>query len=149
MGIIMLWGHFLGDYLFQTSKMASNKNKPGKLGWIYAIYHGFVYTCFVSGMLIAFNAFTNLSQAIFFSIFTWITHSTIDHYSLAKKWSTMMQSDTLPDFKCVTISEYKLDWTAAEVYKMAFNSFVYIVVDNTLHITLQGVFLIILGVSLV
>lgn len=143
--IIMLLGHLVGDYLLQTSKMAREKNKRGLRGWLYALYHGFVYSIGVTVPLIIFGAFEVLSvESLVFFLFTWFTHATIDHYSLAKKWSQMMKSDTLPDFNDRSVSEVAMNRTEAEIYKIAFNSFVYIAVDNTLHLVLQSVMLVLL-----
>lgn len=137
----MLIGHEVGDYLFQTSKTAREKNKRGLQGWGWALYHGFEYSFWVSLWVMFYPNSFDLGLLGFF-LFTWLTHSTIDHYSLGKKWSQMVGSDTLPDFTDRKITEDKDMRTVAEMYKASFTSFVYIRVDNALHLVLQATYLI-------
>lgn len=144
--LMMIIGHFIGDYLFQTSEMAREKNKLGIEGWYWALVHGGVYTlCIILWMLFSIPTL-NVYNGYFvgFILFTWLTHSTIDHYSLAKKWSKFMKSDTLPDFNKIERDAQEI-WRTVEIYKISFTSFVYIVVDNTWHIVLQSLYLIIFG----
>jgi len=141
--LAMIIGHFVGDYLFQTSKMAANKNKRKLLGWGWAIFHGLVYSFMVVLVMVYFYPELLADfRIILFWGFTWITHALIDHYSFAKHWSIFMASDTLPNFNDDLISKYEYPRTTAEIFKISFTSVVYIVVDNTWHIVLQSVFLI-------
>jgi hypothetical protein len=145
--IVMLMSHPVGDFLFQTSEMASEKNKRGLKGWLYALYHAGVYAIFITApLLILFPEFRShlLASGLFF-LFTWLTHATIDHYSLGKNWSKMMGSDTLPDFTLEENNNTYSTRTVLDMYKAGFTSYVYIQVDNTLHLVLQAVYLIILG----
>lgn len=43
----MLIGHFIGDYLFQTSWMAMNKTKQ----WIPLVIHSLIYTLIVTAVV--------------------------------------------------------------------------------------------------
>jgi hypothetical protein len=81
---MLLFGHFLGDYFFQTNKMAINKVNSNK----WCAIHCLVYTmCIVSTIGLIFNP---LAWIIIF-----LTHYPIDRYSLAKKY---MELKGGPDF---------------------------------------------------
>ena len=72
--------HLLGDYMFQTSWMALGKYERGLRGWLPAIAHGIVYTCW----------FLLLTQDVRSLFIIGVTHVVIDHYRVAGWWARLI-----------------------------------------------------------
>lgn len=111
-------GHLVGDYIFQTKKMALEKSKKGSAGFWICTLHVFIYTSFVCIFLIKFSP-------IFFAM-VFIPHWIIDRYSLASVWLKMIKGRTFED---AYASQDKF-----REFDIAFTSIVYTVVDNTFHL---------------
>lgn len=118
--------HIIGDYVIQSDWMALNKTKS----WKVALIHGFTYTL----------PFLFLSPSIFAFLLIMITHTIIDHYSLAKyliEWKNRLLCDKIARMHYVADEYTGMHKDRIESIKW----FVYIVVDNILHILINGLVL--------
>ena len=114
--VLMMLGHFVGDYLFQNNRMALNKSKRNKEGWYACGVHSFVYTLSIVIFL------RLVFPALCFNLWVWaaigIPHYIIDHYSLASYW--MKWKNGVKPFESVSMDEKVTVETT-------------IVNDNTIH----------------
>lgn len=90
----LLIGHFVGDYLFQTGWMATNKMKRIDA----LVVHSAVYTATV----FLFSLFSvKLSVAAVLAIF--FSHIAIDQGSFVRWWTTFVQHPPSSERKWLTI----------------------------------------------
>lgn len=118
--MLLLILHLLGDYVFQTDRMATEKINKGRM----ALLHAFVYS-------VPFYLFLDLSVPAFLVIF--LSHAVIDRYRLAKylifcknkvhDWSLNWE-----DCKDTGFHKDKPIWMS--VWLM-------IITDNTMHLTIN------------
>lgn len=121
----MFFGHFIGDYLFQTDWMASNKNKNTWNGALACFIHCLVYALSVKlSFMVA-----GIDDWRIFTI-AFVCHYPIDRSSLGAKWMKLMQQ--VPPNEVIMID----DFAKREARKM-FSPIVYVVVDNMLHLILM------------
>lgn len=120
-GIIM--AHLIGDYLFQSHWMATEKTKR----WWPAIVHGFFYTL----------PYLLVTQSIVALLVIAITHIAIDRYRLAKHVSWFKNQiapnklrPTWADSKATGYPSDTPPWMA--VWLM-------IITDNTLHLVINTI----------
>lgn len=114
----LLLGHLVGDYLFQTNKMAHKKAQSGREGLLWCAMHAAVYTACVC--LFLWTAKPLVIGLIFFS------HWPLERYGLGAKWVRYINGlDVSGAFKTNN------PLLVAEAF------FVPIVVDNTLHLVLM------------
>jgi len=141
-----LLAHFWGDFVLQSDWMALNKKKPGVQGWIPVLAHSLVYTLMFVMLVHSWAAL-----AVIF-----VTHAVIDHYSflskfiwarncLAPKWIKRTGRVVGDDFDPNVI------WTARNYpWRSCKNNLgfsperpdflvwlIFIVIDNTLHLTIN------------
>lgn len=122
----MLLGHLIGDYLFQTDKMALNKSKNSLYGWLMCFIHTMIYSSTICIMM------NKPDTKWFFLVF--MSHFPIDKFSLANYWMKMMGKITPMDY----YKQFKYDVVNPMDHLTAsFSSIVYCVVDNTLHLVLM------------
>lgn len=118
-------GHFVGDYLFQTEWMATNKWKPGMLGHKACTVHVLLYT-------LAIALFTGWHPL--FLLVVAVPHWIIDRWSLAKYLLAWKNGQRMEDIWALkpyeAIESGKL---GLNVWKVAFAAPVYIFNDNTIH----------------
>lgn len=130
LGIIL--AHFVGDYLFQSQWMADEKVKR----WWPAVVHGVLYT--VPYFLLVTHSFWAL-----FIICT--THIVIDRYRLAKRVVWAKNWLLAPNGARPTWEESKVTGFPENVPPfMAI--WLMIIADNTLHILINTVAILIFGV---
>lgn len=81
---MMILGHLLGDYVFQSDFMAQNKTKHSSA----AALHAAMYTLVLAAVLApAFQVSTETTEVYALKLFVvFITHYLMDRYSLAKRW---------------------------------------------------------------
>ena len=105
------FGHLIGDFFCQSSKMADNKYLPGVrgLGWCSA--HVFIYTIILVVFVGNFD--------VWFGILVYVPHWLIDRYSLAYQWLRII------DRAHLLISN--------DPVKASFGAIIYVVIDQTLH----------------
>lgn len=110
-------GHFVGDYLLQSKKMALEKGRPNGFG--ICLFHCLIYTiticCFFAERL-----FTPIGFGLVFA-----SHFFIDRYSLASYWLKLIKGR---DIKEAVVNNDMVD--------LSFSCFVYAVADNTIHLVL-------------
>lgn len=127
--IRVILGHLLGDYLLQSKKMALNKTAPGSEGLYWSIFHCLVYA--LSVCLFVFDFRPEFIFAVF------LTHWPIDRFCLGRVWIRMIGGR---DLHSLYYSDIKYDQIApANIIDLAFGCIVYAVVDNTLHLLLLWV----------
>lgn len=116
--IFAFLGHLVGDYLFQTKKMALNKSTPGSEGLWLCTLHVLIYTLSVCLFVQNF--------ALLFIILVFAPHWIIDRFSLATYWLKLIKGRTFED-------AYRSESEFRD-FDIAFTSIVYTVIDNTFHI---------------
>jgi hypothetical protein len=121
----IFFGHFIGDYLFQTDWMATNKQQKTWTGLWACLIHCIVYAL---TMTVTMSCIGILSWQIF--VIAFLSHYPIDRYGLANKWMKMIGST--PPVDVFKIENYQ----TREIRKM-FSPIVYVVSDNTMHLLLM------------
>lgn len=116
--ILAFLGHLVGDYLFQTKKMALGKSQKGSGGVWLCTLHVFIYTNFICIFLANFSL-------LFFAL-VFIPHWIIDRFSLASLWLKIIKGRTFED-AFESKDKYR-------DFDIAFTSIVYTVTDNTFHL---------------
>lgn len=108
----VLVGHLLGDFFFQTKRMADHKYLPGWKNAVWCAFHVSVYTLTVCTVARVWEPLFVAGVAL--------PHFLIDRYSLARRWMHLTGSATL----------------AKEIdpVKNAFGVVIYVVTDQTLHL---------------
>lgn len=81
---LMILGHLLGDYVFQTDNMAQNKTRSNAV----AALHAGVYTWVMGWVLVPQWWFSEEMAAVFALklLVVFITHYLMDRYALARRW---------------------------------------------------------------
>lgn len=136
---LMLLGHCIGDYLFQTSWMAFNKKVKSKAGLTACVTHCIVYTSIVFATMFMSTKFliTVINQNIleFISIFILIffSHFLLDRYHFVNWWTKTMGIRSWDSH----IYKHKAQLSTNESINLTFGTFVYIMIDNTMHILLM------------
>jgi len=119
----LLMGHLVGDYLFQSTIMATTKGQAKTLqGWLWCLLHCLIYTLSICLCLWHFD------WVFFVLIFN--SHFWIDKFSLAEKWAQLTGGRTFEK----AAKEPDLD---KRPFSIAFTCLVYVVVDNTMHLLLM------------
>lgn len=108
----LILGHIIGDFFFQFSFMANNKNKTGIKGFIFCSTHVLVYTLFVACIVGNFSPVFLLAVAI--------PHWLVDRYSLAYTWMKFTGSAPL--------------MTSINPKDASFGVIIYVVIDQTIHL---------------
>lgn len=149
---IMFWailGHFIGDYLMQSKKVALNKSAPGFRGAMTCCWHCLFYTCAVFLVVdLGLGRPTSPEFGLIIPV-VFISHYPIDRWSLADKWLKWIKGrrlndpafqgygnliDNLLPEESPKLALRVLKDTATQ---QAFAAIVYTVVDNTMHIILM------------
>jgi hypothetical protein len=129
--VYLLFGHLFGDYMLQNKWMALKKSASH---WV-CLVHCLVYT-----LAIALFTYPITNKVGFVWLaFIFLTHYPIDRWSLADKWLKLIDSRSLGEF----LREGHLhippgfDRDNYRALRGGFTSFVYAIVDNTMHLTLM------------
>lgn len=116
----LLLGHLVGDYLFQTQAMAVNKKNPGWKGFTYCMEHCLLYT---------------LAVCLFVGRWDWIiivgiflSHYIVDRY----KWLLWLHHHFYKRPPMLLNPGTEIDYEFA--YNTSISVFVYIMMDNTIHL---------------
>ncbi|MEK7503875.1 MAG: DUF3307 domain-containing protein [Patescibacteria group bacterium] len=124
----IVFGHLFGDYMFQSKAMALKKSEKGWRGNWWCVWHCLIYTAWIC--LFLWTADPLVVCLIFLS------HWFIDRYSLGSKWLKMIRGR---DF--IKAFESKDKYRDID---LSFSCLVYAVVDNTMHLVLIWLIVIIL-----
>ncbi len=121
----ILFAHCCGDYICQNNYLALNKSKNS----LVCAAHCAIYTFFVL-LLTKFDWV--------WAIFIFGTHFAIDRFSLADLYLKLIRGCSLTDFikNGQKLSIYKVDSLDLNyrILRGGITAFVYIVVDNSIHI---------------
>jgi hypothetical protein len=115
----LVLGHLWGDYMLQTEYMAMEKTNDCVICWIHCL----IYTTVVI-------LFTQIFHPLFL-LAVFISHFLIDWFSLGEKWLKLIKGR---DFTKTN---------KGSIY-VSFSTLVYAVVDNTMHLTIMAIALILL-----
>ncbi len=139
---LMFWailGHFVGDYLLQSKKMAIKKSEPGWVGAWWCGVHCWYYSLAMSTAVIAGFGWMPLAPGFALILpLAFASHYPIDRWSLGGRWLKLIRGRPLVEFQGI-IQVIEKPRTPPEVLasQHAFAAIVYTVVDNTLHILLM------------
>lgn len=125
---LMLLGHLAGDYLFQTGKMAELKVQNRPAGYIACFIHCTVYSAIVVLFIHSFRDSIDLYQLLLMWLMVFITHFPIDKWSLGKIWLNALGRKDV---------SYETQIMGDAFLYRFFYWFVYVVIDNTLHLILM------------
>lgn len=122
----ILLGHLIGDYLLQNNWMANNKSKHKGLGWFTCVVHCILYTLAV--------CVTTWTFTIEWVIWVFCTHFFIDKFALAEKYLKYIKGRSIQKF---LVDEESQEYSPHTSLRGSVVLFVYIAVDNTLHLILM------------
>ena len=122
----MLLGHLVGDYLLQNNWMALSKSKHSGLGFFTCVVHCVLYTIAVCTIMWVWDI--NWVIAVFLS------HFVIDKYGIPEMYLKFINGRSLQSF--LDNPENK-EYTPYIGLRSGFYIFVYVVVDNTMHLLLM------------
>lgn len=148
--IALLLGHMVGDYWFQSNKMALNKSNKGWRGDLYCHLHCAIYSLYVA-MFVLFGGWefkfnfpdiqwweAGISSLLFAFVIAYITHYHIDRYSFASKW-----------MKWFDVVDFEKAPPSLENGQVNLRSFfvapIYCVIDNSMHLVLMWILFSLLG----
>ena len=116
----VLFGHFVGDFLLQSKKMALNKANPGWAGRGWCALHCLIYTVTVCVFLRDFSP-------VLLTL-VWLTHWPLDRWQLTSKWLNLIGARTLEAAYLSKDQFREID--------LSFTCIVYTVADTTIHLLL-------------
>ena len=127
---LLILGHLLGDYLFQTRWMGMTKTESGLRGFFACAIHCLVYSAVVSVTM--YPALKSPTAALVMGCIAFVCHFPIDRTSFAKYWRSLVLNHSKPSMSNV---EYVTSRSADNVVVWWFT---YIVTDNTMHLALMA-----------
>ena len=113
-------GHLVGDYLFQSEKMALTKGQKGAVGLWWCVGHSLVYTLSVCAFCWRWD--------LAFAALVFASHFPIDRWSLANYWLRMIGGRNIKN----VYEKKEKYWEVA----LPFSCLVYERVDMTMHFVL-------------
>ena len=130
----LILGHCWGDYLTQNAWMAFNKKRKCVTGFIACSVHCLIYTFYIMlALILSETLYTTDLNFLYIFILMFFSHYVIDRYSIIENWLKYLRArswDTHIDLK----SDYL---TTKESMFLSFGAIVYVVADNTIHLTLM------------
>jgi len=144
----LILGHLLGDYVLQNKWMAETKKQKSFDGFLACFIHCIIYTSIVIITLSFSNQFISIYAAhanyriLFIVLFVliFLSHYVIDRTHFVEWYANIMgirvwNSD-------INLDNYDMEsFTKLETIRLSFGTFVYIVLDNTLHLLLMTIIL--------
>jgi len=121
----LLLGHLVGDYLLQNNWMALGKAKHTKLGYLTCLVHCLFYTAAVCAFM--------QDWSIYWILAVFLSHFPIDKFGLAEIYLKFIQGRSLEVFMN---NPENAVYTPYVGFRSGFTIFVYVVVDNTMHLVL-------------
>jgi len=136
--VYLLFGHLFGDYFFQNNWMAQSKKKKGFEGTLACFIHCFMYTVIIIGFLSVIPYSLSASQVILIFLSHWI----LDRYDFIQHWCEI---NGIRSWKSEIEGKDMNDpATVRDSVNISFGAFVNTVQDNTLHLFLMWLILILL-----
>ena len=105
--LIIVWCHFIADFLLQSDKMATNKSKSFKWLSIHAVAYGWVIT--VIGMLTI-----GMERGFIFGMVNWLMHGAVDYWT-SKGTAILWQKKEVHWFFCLVGFDQALHMTILTV----------------------------------
>ena len=128
----LLLGHLVGDYILQNDYMALNKKK----NWTACLIHCFIYTFTIC---LALNGHFKISFLLIVLIF--MSHIVLDKTNFVENAMSLMGTrsilSNIPRNEKGEIDFKSTNMTAEQIIKTIFGCFIYIAVDNTLHLLMM------------
>jgi len=123
---MLIFGHLIGDYIFQNKWMALRKTE----NIFICIIHCVIYT-----ISVAITTWPYLHGWRWISLI-FLSHFLIDRWSLAEKWLELINGRSLRDFLlCRKDNAPEVtNRVAYYILRGGFTALVYTVVDNALHL---------------
>jgi len=159
--IALLLGHLVGDYFFQSDKMALEKSQRGDLGKYYCRLHCFIYSLCVALFVVvdgwrSYMVEGSVLSKFFLNLFVafiiaYITHYPIDRTSFAWKWMKKFKSIQFQDTDGYAVMGHDDKGNPTGIPDIRINKRqyfvapVYIAVDNTMHLVLMWMLFSLLG----
>ncbi len=122
----MLLGHMVGDYLLQNNWMALGKSKHSGLGWFTCFVHCALYTLAVCTIMWVWHPL--------WALIVFLSHFVIDKFGIPEMYLKLIRGRSLEVF---LNDEENVVWTPYIGLRSGFYIFVYVVVDNTMHLLLM------------
>ncbi|MBV5347785.1 DUF3307 domain-containing protein [bacterium] len=136
----MLLGHLMGDYVLQNNWMALNKKDNIWACYVHCLIYTFCVCIGLYGMGIPFNTYSYLNLISFI----FLSHFILDYTNLVSRWmkfyGTRSWDSALPRNYLGGI-QTRSSLNAEQVVRTAFGAFIYIAVDNTLHLVMMTAFI--------
>jgi len=141
--LMAILGHFVGDYLFQSTSMALHKTDRTFTGWWVCVGHCLVYAFSVSALI---GLGKTINPWVFGMVF--LSHYPIDRYSLGQKWLDLIGGrDFMNDWRPALKQDQEFrpgdiggeDDLRTLIITTSFGCIVYTITDNTLHIVLMWI----------
>ena len=120
----MLLGHIVGDYFLQNNWMALSKGKHNGLGWTTCLVHCLLYTLAVCTLMWCFNPI--------WIVIVFLSHFIIDKFGIPEKYLQLIRGRSLEVFQ-----KQNDPYDAHIGLRAGFNVYVYITVDNGMHLLLM------------
>ena len=135
--IWLMFGHFFSDFMFQNNTMALNKKSRDFKGFQSCFSHCYLYS-FIVCLFICLGGGIQLSFYLFCGIF--LSHWFIDRYNLISMWCSFYN---IRSWDTVLNEGKKLtdNVTIRDAIMISFGSFVYVIIDQTIHIFLMFLFI--------
>ena len=157
--IALLLGHLVGDYWFQSHKMAINKSKEGMIGDLWCNIHCHIYSACMTFFVILdgwrLDNPNKYGYLILWSIavvylLSFVTHYPIDRRSFAWTWMKWMGQSSFKDIDGELFTTWNClgdpDSTNVKIDKRQyFIAPIYIAIDNSTHLVLMWLLLSWLG----
>lgn len=142
----MLLGHLMGDYVLQNDWIALNKKENTFICWL----HCCIYTVCVCLGLVLFDLpqLANIFMYMMLFLGIFLSHVILDYTHLVDKWMKfygIRSWNSCVPMRLNNAGDEVLDWneplTAKQVVSTAFGAFIYIAVDNTMHLIMMVTFI--------
>lgn len=111
--ITILFAHVIGDFFLQHKLMAGNKYQKGAVGAYWCSIHVLVYTATIALCV------GNYSPVFLLGVY--VPHWVLDRWSLAYQWMRVLGRGDLI--------------TSSNPTEAAFGAIIYVVLDQTAHLT--------------
>jgi hypothetical protein len=132
-GLGILVAHLLADYVLQNDWMAREKTK----GWFAAAIHGYVHLVVYSALFVVLGLDASFLNVMVALILIGGTHAIIDRYRLAKHliWAV---NQLAPRASRYPWAEARDNGGYAASKPAWMSTWLMIIVDNTMHLTING-----------